>query len=222
MKRHLFYTFLYMFIATCVVTLLGATHVISMDEWCLKSLLVAFLLALAGAVVALFKGAKFFADDDKPAQQALAQLQKAHQNEIAERDRKEAQGQAKHAQAVSQIKGAADEEINRLDAANRQLVSKNAALIENNKQLVSDNAILNTKLDDIQKVEFFEHELGLKFKRSRETDNEWRLVCQRCGKQAIVNYSGGHATVHCASGCDYFMFLPHGTTPESIDATLPF
>lgn len=58
----LFYTFLVIFAATAVVTLLGVTGVFSIDSTQMNVLLGAFLVELAGAVIAIFKGAPFFGE----------------------------------------------------------------------------------------------------------------------------------------------------------------
>ena len=63
MKTHLFYTFLVIFAATAVVTLLGVTGVIAIQDGYLTALVGAFLIELAGAVIAIFKGADFFASE---------------------------------------------------------------------------------------------------------------------------------------------------------------
>jgi hypothetical protein len=63
LKAHLFYTFLVIFAATSVVTLLGVTSVITIREGYLTALVTAFLIELAGAVIAIFKGADFFASE---------------------------------------------------------------------------------------------------------------------------------------------------------------
>ena len=63
MKTHLFYTFLVIFAATSVVTLLGVTSVITIREGYLTALVSAFLIELAGAVIAIFKSADFFASE---------------------------------------------------------------------------------------------------------------------------------------------------------------
>lgn len=59
-KKHLFYTFLFIFAATAVITLLGVTNVITIREGYLTGLVTAFLIELAGAVIAIFKSANFF------------------------------------------------------------------------------------------------------------------------------------------------------------------
>jgi len=63
LKAHLFYTFLVIFAATSVITLLGVTSVITIREGYLTALISAFLIELAGAVIAIFKGADFFASE---------------------------------------------------------------------------------------------------------------------------------------------------------------
>lgn len=63
MKTHLFYTFLVIFGATAVITLLGVTNVITVREGYLTALVAAFLIELAGAVIAIFKSANFFAQE---------------------------------------------------------------------------------------------------------------------------------------------------------------
>jgi hypothetical protein len=63
MKAHLFYTFLFIFAATALITLLGVTGVVPIQEGYLTALVAAFLIELAGAVIAIFKGADFFASD---------------------------------------------------------------------------------------------------------------------------------------------------------------
>jgi len=65
MKKHLFYTFLTIFAATSVVTILGITGVVSIAEGYLSSLVGAFLIELAGAAIAVFRTAKFFDDEEK-------------------------------------------------------------------------------------------------------------------------------------------------------------
>jgi hypothetical protein len=62
-KTHLFYTFLVIFAATAVITLLGVTNVIVIREGHLTALITAFLIELAGAVIAIFKSANFFSPE---------------------------------------------------------------------------------------------------------------------------------------------------------------
>ncbi|MBC7818428.1 MAG: hypothetical protein IAG10_16195 [Planctomycetaceae bacterium] len=60
----LFYTFLVIFAATAFVTLLGVVKKFPIDQENLRWLLSAFLVELAGAVIALFRGAPFFSKDE--------------------------------------------------------------------------------------------------------------------------------------------------------------
>jgi len=62
-KTHLFYTFLVIFAATAVITLLGVTNVIAVRDGYLTGLVTAFLIELAGAVIAIFKSANFFSPE---------------------------------------------------------------------------------------------------------------------------------------------------------------
>lgn len=64
MKKHLFYTFLAIFSATALVTLLGVTNVFNISDNYLKYLVTAFLVELAGALVAVFWKTEFFKDED--------------------------------------------------------------------------------------------------------------------------------------------------------------
>lgn len=57
----LFYTFLVIFAATAIVTLLGVVKALPIEQENLRWLLGAFLIELTGAVIALFRGAPFFA-----------------------------------------------------------------------------------------------------------------------------------------------------------------
>jgi len=63
LKTHLFYTFLVIFAATALVTLLGVTSVIVIKDGYLTALVSAFLLELSGAVIAIFKSADFFSSE---------------------------------------------------------------------------------------------------------------------------------------------------------------
>ena len=56
----LFLSFIVIFVATAIVTLLGVTGVIHIDADLLNKLVLAFLVELAGAVIGLYKQAKFF------------------------------------------------------------------------------------------------------------------------------------------------------------------
>jgi len=63
MKRHLFYTFLGIFIATSAVTLLGVLGVVTIAKEHLDKLVLAFLVQLAFAIISLFRKADFFPPD---------------------------------------------------------------------------------------------------------------------------------------------------------------
>ena len=66
MKEHLFYTFLGFFALTGIVTLLGIVGVLTIPDFYLKALFSASVLQLIGAVVAIFKGARFFQENGSP------------------------------------------------------------------------------------------------------------------------------------------------------------
>jgi hypothetical protein len=68
----LFYTFLIIFVVTSAVTLLGVLGIVPIREAYLNALLGAFLIELAGAVVALFKRTDFFAVKDSASSASLA------------------------------------------------------------------------------------------------------------------------------------------------------
>lgn len=78
MKKHLFYTFLVIFIATAAVTLLGVTEVVHIPGGYLTALITAFLVESAGAVVAIFRGADFFSDDDHKHTSTIGRIQEEH------------------------------------------------------------------------------------------------------------------------------------------------
>jgi hypothetical protein len=59
-QTFLFYSFMVIFIITAIVTLLGVTGVVTIPETQLNMLLGAFLVELAGAVVALYRRTDFF------------------------------------------------------------------------------------------------------------------------------------------------------------------
>ena len=79
MKPHLFYTFLTIFAATAVVTLLALTGKVTVVDGYLGWLVSAFLVESAGAVIALFRGAKFF--EEPPERHAPHQLKPSAANE---------------------------------------------------------------------------------------------------------------------------------------------
>lgn len=59
MKKHLFYTFLLLFVATTAVTLLGVTKVIAVDDKYLMPLFTSLILELIGAVITAFRKLDF-------------------------------------------------------------------------------------------------------------------------------------------------------------------
>ena len=63
-KTVLFYTFLIIFIATSVITLLGVVGVLEIKDFYLKGLFLAFLIELAGTVIAVYRKADFFSDEE--------------------------------------------------------------------------------------------------------------------------------------------------------------
>ncbi|MEL4278647.1 hypothetical protein AAEH77_19120 [Shewanella xiamenensis] len=73
MKKHLFYTFLFLFIATAVITLGGITRLIPIDEFYLKGLFSSLILELCGAVIFIYRKADFF-DDAPKSNLSLASL----------------------------------------------------------------------------------------------------------------------------------------------------
>lgn len=67
MKKHLFYTFLSIFVVTALITLLGIIQAIQIDEFYLKGLFGTLILELMGALIGLFKGTDFFPDANEKA-----------------------------------------------------------------------------------------------------------------------------------------------------------
>ena len=64
MKQHLFYTFLGIFIVTAIVTLLGITKVIIIDDKYLTPLFTALIIELVGTVIAMYRGVNFFDENE--------------------------------------------------------------------------------------------------------------------------------------------------------------
>jgi hypothetical protein len=60
MKRNFFYVFLGIFALTAIVTLLGVTRLIVIDDFSLKSLFGSLLLELVTTMIVLFRSTKFF------------------------------------------------------------------------------------------------------------------------------------------------------------------
>src|SRR5690242_18436038 len=65
LKQSLFYTFLIIFAATALVTLLGITQIRRVDRRYLNVLFTSLLVALAGAVIALYKRTDFFGEEKR-------------------------------------------------------------------------------------------------------------------------------------------------------------
>jgi len=62
MKKALYYSFLGIFIATALITLLGILNVIHIDGFYLKALMGAFLVEMAAALIAVFRKTDFFSE----------------------------------------------------------------------------------------------------------------------------------------------------------------
>jgi hypothetical protein len=74
MRKHLFYTFLAVFIGTALVTLAGVAGVISIDPGILQALVGVLLLEVAFAIIALFKKTDFAETPMTPQDAELAAL----------------------------------------------------------------------------------------------------------------------------------------------------
>jgi len=86
MKRHLFYTFLSIFVVTTIITLLGVIGVLRISQGHLTMLLSAFLVELAGALVALFRRTEFFAEDEHTRE--IMALKKSYETYMGELEQK--------------------------------------------------------------------------------------------------------------------------------------
>ena len=64
MKKALFYTFIGIFIATAVITLLGIAKVLAIDDVYLSKLFYLLIAEVIGSVVSLFTATNFFSEDD--------------------------------------------------------------------------------------------------------------------------------------------------------------
>ncbi len=73
MKKALFYTFLAIFVATAVVTLLGIAGILDIRETYLDKLFYALIVELVGSVIGVFRRASFFSG---PARLSLVLLPK--------------------------------------------------------------------------------------------------------------------------------------------------
>jgi hypothetical protein len=64
MKKHLFYTFLSIFVATAVITLLGVVKVVDIEEGYLQVLFTSLIIELVGSVIGLYRTTDFFGGGD--------------------------------------------------------------------------------------------------------------------------------------------------------------
>ena len=74
MKRILFFTILFVWLSTTVVTLLGITNVLTISESYLKLLVPAFLVGVGGAILTIFKSGDFFSDETKKLENEIQKL----------------------------------------------------------------------------------------------------------------------------------------------------
>ncbi|MEK7726855.1 MAG: cell division protein ZapB [candidate division KSB1 bacterium] len=116
MKKHLYYTFLVIFVATTVVTLLGVTGVVRIPDGYLTPLFTAFLVELAGAVVAIFLRADFFSDDEHKYVETIRRVQEEHR-----------QTQERLAQTTS-LSARLNDDLQRIKEENEHLRSELAKL----------------------------------------------------------------------------------------------
>jgi hypothetical protein len=63
-KGILFYTFVFMFVVTFAVTIMGITDVIKIRDGYLNVLFTGLVMEMVAAVIGLFKGTSFFDDED--------------------------------------------------------------------------------------------------------------------------------------------------------------
>jgi septal ring factor EnvC (AmiA/AmiB activator) len=89
MKKHLFYTFLAIFVVTTIVTLAGIVGAAHISGGYLTALVSAFLIESAGAVVAIFRQADFFIDDEKKHADTIARMQNEYDSLQKRLDRAE-------------------------------------------------------------------------------------------------------------------------------------
>jgi hypothetical protein len=127
MKKHLFYTFLLIFAVTAAITVLGLVHAIDIADGYLKVLVAAFLIESAAALVAVFRGAEFFKDEDRADKEALDRLKQGHV-EALERLQKRtdvAENEVKRLYTENQdISKNFQAEITRLDQQNQALTDR--------------------------------------------------------------------------------------------------
>jgi hypothetical protein len=78
MKKHLFYTFLSLFVVTAVLTLGGLVGVLHISGVYLTALVTALLIESAGAMVAIFRKADFFTDDENKQAGTIARMREEY------------------------------------------------------------------------------------------------------------------------------------------------
>ncbi len=101
MKKHLFYTFLAIFAATAVITLLGITGVLRIERAYLTTLLTASLVELAAALIAIFRRTEFFTDDEQKHVAVLARMREEHADAITRLQQEHAQRESEHTAALT-------------------------------------------------------------------------------------------------------------------------
>ena len=63
MKKALFYTFLFVFASTVVITLLGIVNILPIEKGYLEKLFYALLVESTASIIALFKKTEFFSEE---------------------------------------------------------------------------------------------------------------------------------------------------------------
>ncbi len=116
MKKSLFYTFLAIFVVTTIVTLAGIIGLAHISGGYLTALVTAFLIESAGAVVAIFRKADFFPDDENK-----------HADTI-ERMRKEYDALKERLDQAESLNGQLQGNIERISKENHQLGAQHAEL----------------------------------------------------------------------------------------------
>lgn len=109
MKKHLFYTLLAIFSVTAFVTLLGIVGALKISAGYLTALVTALLVESAGAIVALFRKADFFTNDDDKYTVVIARMQEEEKKLLGRLDESESR------------RGRIEQELERLSEQNRLL-----------------------------------------------------------------------------------------------------
>ncbi len=88
MKKHLFFIFLFIFIATAVLTLLGVTQVISIPDKYLNILFGSLIILLVGSVIGLYRATDFFkSTTDAPEKSELKSPEEISDNSLQPEDK---------------------------------------------------------------------------------------------------------------------------------------